>query len=328
MIIEQLGNISQYLQRLCEYQEDYENENQQRNPPPPPSDTSRPGTPSFRRPPASPLSSPHPSLLIHRQEISDVVMAPPPSETGKPPHVNLIQPTPDNSQRLSNQVTQLLPTPIRLGDISTSSPAAFSIADVPPTNPLHILDRPGIVDSVMDGSAIDTQDEVAEIVEKEVEGESVQDTVDVVAVEDVPAPVSPVGGEMSATANVENAASPPNVAVPNTTAVPDTAAVPEDSAVHDDSAVDNLSIRDTVEQQPVEPLLPPSSHLGPATRTRSRSRTPNPEGAATLDIPASQPVRYRSRTPSGSLSPHPNLGEKRKAEGNVDDGIHPKKRKT
>lgn len=132
-IIEHLGNISHYLQRLCEYQESesYEGlENPDENRPPPPSDTSRAGSPPFRRPPTSPLSSPHPTPTSHRQEVPDVVMAPPPREIRcqtKHPDVILIQATPDNSQKLFHQVTQLHPTPERHGDVSVTGPAA----DVP-----------------------------------------------------------------------------------------------------------------------------------------------------------------------------------------------------
>ena len=92
------------------------------------SPTPRPVTPVFRRQGSSPLSSPMPSPVSNRiLELDDVVMAPPPGNSGSErnnPNVLLIQPTPDNSQKNSRQVTQLHPTPQRPDEISTSGPAA------------------------------------------------------------------------------------------------------------------------------------------------------------------------------------------------------------
>jgi hypothetical protein len=111
-----------------------------------------------------------------------------------------------------------------------------------------------------------------------------------------------------------------------------TAATPETAALVDVAAVDNSSFQITPERQqfndnttlrlPPAPLPSPTPSLGPAAGTRSRSRTPIPEGT-TLGIPVLPPVRSRSRTPSRSVSPLP--GDKRKAEVDGDDGNAPKK---
>ena len=122
---------------------------------------------------------------------------------------------------------------------------------------------------------------------------------------------------MEGVVSSEDVASDPNAATAGETAVKGSAA-----------AVDDLSTQSTEEQQQSmdkSPVPPPILSLGPAARTRSHSRSQNPEGS-TLGIPGSQPVQSRSSSRTRSLSPLP--GGKRRAEEDNDVGNATKKRKT
>jgi len=257
-----------------------------------------------------------------------------------PPNVNLIQPTPDNSQKDEPPITQLHPTPPSLlpvppitsaADTLVTNAASISlVSSAASTTPLRSSleaspQAPGTPPDTSDNRSLQSAGTSSNVFPAAASTSSLSplspDPLPVV--EPALSPDSISQGKLPEVAQV-NIPSSHLVAAATASSSHLIAAATASSSLLVAAATAS-SPSPPSHLSPTVPGTSPGPSPGPASRTRSRSRSPIPPGDGTLAVPGPSPPR--TRTGPRARSPSPIPGKKRKASSDIDDGVATKKTK-
>lgn len=325
-IVDYLADISRYLKTISDITVDsYEHPQDPVVPPPSPvrmtsplaspTPTPPPPSPPLRLTTAStsPTRPPSPPLAGASVEVIDSTIII--QYSNVLPNINLIQPTPETSQKDQRPVTQLHPTPERPSGsalhVSADSNAADSIATDSMAADSNAADSMAADSIPVNPDALSANSLPVTTPNPESENAAAAashtvgiDGVDVMATESSGAGCAEnvgVGVDVEAVVEMDAAG-----------------AVTREIVEEDDPFATDITVASVGDASSSAFAIPPP--LGPAAGTRSRSKTPIPQspGQLTLNIP---PVhRSRSRSHTRSRSPTPTPGQKRKASVEVFGG--------